>query len=240
MEPILSVKDLSLTFPDGKKIFEQAELSLYPSETIGLWSPNGTGKTSLFRIITGLLLPQQGEVLLRGKLIKSEKDFRELRLRVGFVLQNSDDQLFFPQVIDDVAFGPLNQGLKEDQAKQVSEETLDKLGILNLKNSLSFELSGGQKKLVTLACVLSMRPDVLLLDEPTNGLDVEAKKRLVEVINRIEASKIIISHDPEVLSLTCSRFVTVSDYRIQEISKPDLHEHRHAHFFGQIPHSHDE
>lgn len=114
------------------------------------------------------------------------------------------------------------------------------MGILELKDALSYELSGGQKKLVTLACVLSMKPQILLLDEPTNGLDVDSKQRLIEVINKIDAAKIIISHDPEMLSSTCTKFATIRNCRIESIAKPEMHEHWHTHFYGGVPHTHHE
>lgn len=114
------------------------------------------------------------------------------------------------------------------------------MGILELKDALSYELSGGQKKLVTLACVLSMKPQVLLLDEPTNGLDVDSKQRLIEVINKIDAAKIIISHDPDMLSSTCTKFSTIRNCRIESIAKPEMHEHWHTHFYGGVPHTHHE
>lgn len=138
--------------------------------------PTEPVKLLLFRVVTGLLKPQTADIFLEDKAVTNEEEFKALRLKVGFVLQHADDQLFFPQVIDDVAFGPLNQGLSEKEARKVSEEALSNLGILELKDALSYELSGGQKKLVTLACVLSMKPQVLLLDEPTNGLDVDSKQ----------------------------------------------------------------
>lgn len=174
-------------------------------------------------------------IYLEDKAVSDEAGFKALRLKVGFVLQHADDQLFFPQVIDDVAFGPLNQGLSEEEARKVSEEALSTLGILELKDALSYELSGGQKKLVTLACVLSMKPQVLLLDEPTNGLDIDSKQRLIEEINKIDAAKIIISHDPEMLSSTCTKFATIRNCRIESIAKPEMHEHWHTHFYGGVP-----
>ena len=237
---LLEIKNLNLTYPNGKKIFENAEISLQAGESQALWSPNGTGKTSLFRVITGLLKPQAADIYLEDKAVSDEAGFKALRLKVGFVLQHADDQLFIPQVIDDVAFGPLNQGLSEEEARKVSEEALSTLGILELKDALSYELSGGQKKLVTLACVLSMKPQVLLLDEPTNGLDIDSKQRLIEEINKIDAAKIIISHDPEMLSSTCTKFATIRNCRIESIAKPEMHEHWHTHFYGGVPHTHQD
>lgn len=237
---LLEIKNLNLTYPNGKKIFENAEISLQAGESQALWSPNGTGKTSLFRVITGLLKPQAADIYLEDKAVSDEAGFKALRLKVGFVLQHADDQLFFPQVIDDVAFGPHNQGLSEEEARKVSEEALSTLGILELKDALSYELSGGQKKLVTLACVLSMKPQVLLLDEPTNGLDIDSKQRLIEEINKIDAAKIIISHDPEMLSSTCTKFATIRNCRIESIAKPEMPEHWHTHFYGGVPHTHQD
>lgn len=96
------------------------------------------------------------------------------------------------------------------------------------------------EKLVTLACILSMKPQILLLDEPTNGLDVDSKQRLIEVINKINAAKIVISHDPEMLSSTCTKFSTIRNCRIESIAKPEMHEHWHTHFYGGVPHTHHE
>ena len=127
---LLEIKNLNLTYPNGKKIFENAEITLQPGESQALWSPNGTGKTSLFRVVTGLLKPQTTDIFLEDKAVTNEEEFKVLRLKVGFVLQHADDQLFFPQVIDDVAFGPLNQGLNEKEARKVTEEDLSNLGIL--------------------------------------------------------------------------------------------------------------
>ena len=115
---LLEIKNLNLTYPNGKKIFENAEITLQPGESQALWSPNGTGKTSLFRVVTGLLKPQTADIFLEDKAVTNEEEFKALRLKVGFVLQHADDQLFFPQVIDDVAFGPLNQGLSEKEAQR--------------------------------------------------------------------------------------------------------------------------
>ncbi len=236
---VLEIKNLSFSYPDGEELLSGLNFRLEKGCSAGIWSPNGTGKTSLFKIITGLLKAKSGEILLYGKSVQTEEDFRALRLKVGFVLQHPDDQLFFPEVIDDVAFGPLNEGLSEGEAWVRAHETLVSLGIEHLEHSLSFELSGGQKKLVTLAAVLSMKPDVLLLDEPTNGLDAAARKRLIEIINRFEGEKIIISHDPDMLAETCSRFFTITDKKLSEIKAPQIHEHRHSHFFGAEQHSHN-
>ena len=236
---ILEVKDLSFSYLNGAQIFNQANLSVFSNDRLGLWGPNGSGKTTFFRLLTGLDKAQQGEILFNGKLCATKKDFEALRLKVGLVLQHPDDQLFFPEVIEDVAFGPLNQGLTQQEAKEKSVKILEKLGIAHLAHSLSFKLSGGQKKLVTLASVLSMDPEMLLLDEPTNGLDTKSRERLIDVIKEIEVPMIIVSHDPDVLRLTANRFETIEEGKFVSIDAPIEHVHSHSHFFGQLNHSHN-
>lgn len=235
---LLEIKDLSFGFPEKDELYRDSDLQLYQGQNLGFWSPNGSGKTTLFKIITGLIKPQQGQIFLNGSLISSEADFRFLRSKIGFVLQHSDDQLFFPEVIDDVSFGPLNLGLPEEEALSLSMRALDRLGIASLAHCLSYELSGGQKKLVTLASVLSMNPEVLLLDEPFNGLDEKSRKLLISHINSLECAKIIISHEPELLLETCDSFITIQDKKIVAVSAPTIHEHRHAHFLGGTEHTH--
>lgn len=115
---------------------------------------------------------------------------------------------------------------------------LERLGISSLAHSLSFELSGGQKKLVTLAAVLSMSPEILLLDEPSNGLDEKSRHLLISQINSQDCAKIIISHEPELLIETCDSFITIQEKKIVPVPAPTIHEHRHAHFFGGTEHTH--
>ena len=237
-ELLLELKGISFGFPEKEPLYRQTGLSLRKGQNLGFWSPNGSGKTTLFKIITGLIQPQEGEIFLKGKPISSESDFRELRSKVGFVLQHSDDQLFFPEVIDDVSFGPLNLGFSEEEALSASINALERLGISSLASALSFELSGGQKKLVTLAAVLSMNPEILLLDEPSNGLDEKSRRLLISQINSLNCAKIIISHEPELLLETCDSFITIHEKKIVPVPAPTVHEHRHAHFFGGTAHTH--
>lgn len=238
-DKILEVKNLSFSYLDSTRIFNGANLSLGKSDRLGLWGPNGSGKTTFFRLLTGLDKAQEGEIYFNGKLCTSKADFEKLRLKVGFVLQHPDDQLFFPEVIEDVAFGPLNQGLSQQEAKDKSLSILDKLDIAHLAHSLSFKLSGGQKKLVTLASVLSMDPKLLLLDEPTNGLDSKSRMRLIDIINEIKVPMIIVSHDPDLLKATANRYETISDGKFIPIEAPIEHVHSHTHFFGQLHHTHE-
>ena len=189
------------------------DFALYPDRKIGLYGPNGSGKTTFFRLIMGLAAPQEGRILFHGRPLETEKDFRELRCKVGLVLQHAEDQLFCPTVLEDVAFGPLNLGCTQDEARDRAASTLERLGLAGFENRLTHRLSGGEKKLVSLATVLVMEPEALLLDEPTNGLDPEARQRIIGVLKTLPTARIIISHDWDFLAETSSEYLTVEGQR---------------------------
>lgn len=174
----LEIKDLSFSYRPGLPILENLSLILQEDQKIALRGHNGSGKTTLFRVIMGLLHPQKGTILLREKAIKEASDWRNLRDRIGMVFQDPDDQLFCPTLLDDVAFGPLNSGLGKEEARNISMSVLESLGISHLADCPPYTLSGGQKKLGSLATVLSMRPSFLLLDEPSAALDQDAMESL--------------------------------------------------------------
>ena len=159
--PIFSLKGISFGYGQCERmrpVLHDVDFSLHPGQRIGLYGPNGSGKTTLFRCITGLARPQSGQVLFHGAPLNDEKDFHELRCKVGFVLQHAEDQLFFPTVLEDVAFGPLNLGLAADEARERAIETLRDLGLAGFEDRLTHRLSGGEKKLVSLASVMAMQP----------------------------------------------------------------------------------
>lgn len=216
---VVALEDICFAYPE-REILRNASFELHPGDRIGLYGPNGSGKTTLFRLITGLILPQQGRVLLHGAPMNGEKDFRLLRRHVGLVLQNAEDQLFCPTVLDDVAFGPLNLGLTPDQARERAVLTLKEVGLAGFEDRLTHRLSGGEKKLISLAAVLAMRPEALLLDEPTNGLDPEARERIAEVLRGLPTARIIISHDRDFLENLSSSCLTIRDRRLIRTASP--------------------
>ena len=201
------------------------DFALYPDRKIGLYGPNGSGKTTFFRLIMGLAAPQEGRILFHGRPLETEKDFRELRCKVGLVLQHAEDQLFCPTVLEDVAFGPLNLGCTQDEARDRAASTLDRL-------------SGGEKKLVSLATVLVMEPEALLLDEPTNGLDPEARQRIIGVLKTLPTARIIISHDWDFLAETSSEYLAVEGQHFTDAAPSHAHAHMHVHPLGNKPHEH--
>lgn len=212
--------------------------SLFPGQRFGLYGPNGSGKTTLFRCITGLAHPQEGQVLFHGAPLRDEKDFYALRCKVGFVLQHAEDQLFFPTVLEDVAFGPLNLGLPAEEARDRAVETLRGLGLEGFEDRLTHRLSGGEKKLVSLAAVMAMQPEALLLDEPTNGLDNEARQRIIEILRRLDTARITISHDWDFLAQTSTQYLTIDHGRLSSCAPSSAHAHLHAHPLGNEPHAH--
>ena len=235
---IVELDHLSFAYAGGREVLRDACLSLRPNERIGLYGPNGSGKTTLFRLIMGLAKPREGDVLFHGRPMKDEKDFRALRCRMGLVLQHAEDQLFCPTVLEDVAFGPLNLGLSQDEARTRAVATLERLGLGGFENRLTHRLSGGEKKLVSLATVLAMEPEALLLDEPTNGLDPEARKRIIGVLKTIPTARIIISHDWDFLAETSSEYLTVVDGRLTDTAPSLAHALFHVHPLGDNPHEH--
>ena len=145
--PLLRLEDLSFAYPGGSTpILDSLSLTLQSGERLGLIGPNGSGKTTFFHIIVGLLKPQSGTVRFKGKPLIEEKDFRLLRKEVGLLFQDADDQLFSPTVLDDVAFGPLNLGLSVSDARARAEQTLATLGLTGYEQRLTHHLSGGEKK----------------------------------------------------------------------------------------------
>jgi cobalt/nickel transport system ATP-binding protein len=239
MPGLLELEKLSYAYPgDGRQVLREVDFRLDPGGRYGLIGPNGGGKTTLLGCMVGLIKPDSGRVLFRGREMGSEKDFKELRKDVGLLFQNADDQLFSPTVLEDVAFGPLNLGMDKEEARQTAEKTLERLGLAGYGERITHKLSGGEKRLVSLATVLVMRPAALLLDEPTTGLDPETRQRLLSILSDLDTALLIVSHDLEFLSRCTDRVYAMREGRLAEADRAVLHEHVHAHDHGDLPHSH--
>ncbi len=196
--PIFSLHKINFSYPDND-VLKEADFALNPGKKIGLTGHNGSGKTTLLHIIMGLLKPQSGKIRYMGREMESEKDFQELRKGVGLLFQQADDQLFCPTVLEDVSFGPLNLGKSPDEARKIAQYTLCTLGLSGYGDRVSYRLSGGEKKLVSLATVLAMEPKALVLDEPTNDLDPAMRKRLITILNSLDIAMLVVSHDLDFL-----------------------------------------
>lgn len=235
---LMELKGITYAWTNQKNVLNGLDLSLHEGERLGLMGPNGAGKTTLLHILMGLITPDSGSIELFGTIMKKRKQFEQTRLKIGFMFQNADDQLFCPSVLDDVAFGPLNQGLNKEKARQVARETLKALGLEGFEDRVPYRLSGGEKRMVALATVLSMRPRMLVLDEPTTGLSPEARERLVQTLTGLHIPQLIVSHEPDFLTETTDTIRAMQDGRIME-GNLVRHTHTHVHAEGDVPHRHE-
>ena len=215
----------------GRLVLDRVDLRLESGERLALAGANGACKTTLLLVIVGLESLHAGELVAFGRARREENDFRDLRQRIGFLFQDSDDQLFAPTVIEDVAFGPLNLGFTPAQAIERARAVLADLDLMSLEKRVTHHLSGGEKRLVALAGVLAMDPDVLLLDEPTNALDEAHLDRLTTRLADLPVAMILVSHDAHFLSTLSTRAVLLEDGRLKPaVAHRHQHRHDHVHF----------
>lgn len=220
MKPIISLEQVRVV-KRGRSVLDGLSLSLEAGERLAIVGDNGAGKTTLLRTIVGLE-PATGEVTAFGMRCRGEVDFRKVRTKAAYLFQDPDDQLFCPTVIDDVAFGPLNLGMSRQDAMDLARALLDELQLGHLADRITHHLSGGEKRLVSLAAVLAMRPEVLLLDEPTNALDQVHMARMFDILSRQSIAMIIVSHDWSLLERLTDRVVVL---RNGHLSPATLHRH---------------
>lgn len=236
---VIELENVSFFYPGGKTVLSGVDFQLRKGEKVGLIGPNGSGKSTLLYLLMGLQKPSAGVIRLFGEPVCTEAEFQQARRRLGLLFQNADDQLFSPTVIEDVAFGPLNLGMDPAQARKKARNTLEKLDLKDFEDRVTYLLSGGEKKLVALATILVMEPQVLLLDEPTTGLDETTCRRIMEILNEMEISTITVSHEYDFLARTTEKIFSIRQGRIQyDGSSADLHSHYHIHPAGAIPHGH--
>ncbi|OEU45604.1 MAG: ABC transporter ATP-binding protein [Desulfobacterales bacterium S7086C20] len=235
---IIKLEEISFSYPGHAPVIDRLNLSIHRGDQIGLTGSNGSGKTTLFHIIMGLLKPASGQVEILGQPVRNEKDFKCVRKKVGLLFQDADDQLFSPTVIEDVAFGPLNIGKSQDEAKTIAQKTLQYLGLAGFEDRITYKLSGGEKRLVSLATVLAMEPEVLLLDEPTTGLDEATEKRLVGILEDLEMSYLLVSHNMDFLMETTSYITSLVNGKISWDDALIPHTHVHTHKHGRYSHEH--
>ena len=235
---LINLENVHFAFPGAEAVLNGVSFKLFHGEKIGLIGPNGSGKTTLFHMIMGLIKPSSGSVEVFGRTMASERDFKSIRQKIGLLFQDSDDQLFCPTVLDDVAFGPLNQGKSVTEAKEIARQTLTSLGLFDMEDRVTYKMSGGEKRLVALATVLAMKPKVLLLDEPTNGLDPDTTKKMVHILSKLDLAYVFISHDMGFIEQTTDTVFGMINGSIISEGDTALHTHVHTHNFGRLVHSH--
>lgn len=197
-QPIIKLRNIYFHY-DSRVVLNNLNFELYEGERVGLSGANGAGKTTLLYIIMGLLKPHSGTVEVFGKIRQKEKDFIEVRQKIGFLFQDSDSQLFCPTVKEDIAFGPLNLGKTKEEALKIVKETCEILGLQGFEDRVTYKLSGGEKRLVSLATVIAMNPVCFLLDEPSSGLDEDTTRRVLDYLKNHAKTYIVVSHDRDFL-----------------------------------------
>jgi cobalt/nickel transport system ATP-binding protein len=210
-EPLIRITGLAAGY--DRQVLSHVDLELHKGERLALLGDNGAGKSTLLHTLVGLIPMTGGSIEAFGRLRRHEEDFREMRPRAGLVFQDPDDQLFCPTVLEDVAFGPLNMGQSMAEARAMALATLAQLGLSEFSSRITHRLSGGEKRLVSIAAVLAMRPEVLLLDEPTAGLDEGAYERLCALLLGLPQAMIIVAHEARFISRLASRAILLKDGR---------------------------
>lgn len=262
MRTIFDLHKVSYTYPGKFNALRDVSITVSAGEQVAIMGANGSGKSTLLSILDGLIYPTSGEFYAFGNLVTEDafdtlednEMSRYFRKKVGFVFQNPDVQLFCSTVFDEVAFGPLQMDLPKEEVKKRAEDVIAMVGIAHLRDRAPHTLSGGEKKKVCIASVLSINPDVLLLDEPTGGLDPRSQLWLIELLQELaKAGKTIVSatHDLDIIEQISTRAVVFGEdhtIKVDDSSKKIMNDlevllennliHRHMHRHGDLVHQH--
>lgn len=211
---MIEVKDVSFSYSSNKnEVLSNINFKIENNESVGIIGANGAGKSTILKLLVGLELDYKGNIAI-DELKVEKKNLYEIRKKIGYVFQEADAQLFMPTIYEDVAFAPKNYGYSKEETHKRTIDALKSVGIEELKDKPIYRLSGGQKKLASIATVLSMKPEILIFDEPTVALDPKNRRRFIEVINSLKETKIITSHDLDLIYDTCSRTILISKGKI--------------------------
>ena len=210
---ILKIENLSFSYEKDQKVLNDISMSAHDGESIGIIGSNGIGKSTLMKLLVGLFLDYEGKLEVAGHEV-NKKNLNHIREHIGYVFQDSDNQLFLSTVEDDVAFGPRNYGLSEEEVEEKVTAAIKKVHIEDLRKKQTYKLSGGEKKLAAIATILSMEPDIIIMDEPSIALDPRNRKNLIKILNEIPVLKLITSHDLDFIMDTCERCILLDDGQI--------------------------
>ena len=203
---MLAIEKLNYAYPDGHQAIRDINLNIKEGESIALVGANGAGKSSLFKLIIGIAEIKEGSIKVE-ELSVGKKTLKDIRRKVGMVFQNPDDQLFMTKVYDDIAFGPRNELLTEEEVEARVVNALEQLGITHLRDRMPHRLSGGEKRVIAIASVLAMNPRVILFDEPTSFLDPQARRNVINTLDSLKMTKIIATHDLDMALDICDRVI---------------------------------
>ena len=203
---MLEIEKLNYAYPDGHQAIRDINLKIEEGESIALVGANGAGKSSLFKLIIGISEIKEGSIKVE-ELAVGKKTLKDIRRKVGMVFQNPDDQLFMTKVYDDIAFGPRNELLTEEEVEERVVNALEQLGITHLRDRMPHRLSGGEKRVIAIASVLAMNPRLILFDEPTSFLDPQARRNVINTLDSLKMTKIIATHDLDMALDICDRVI---------------------------------
>ena len=209
---MIEFQNVSFSYEKGRPVLENISFRIEAGEAVGLIGANGAGKSTVMKLLLGLLAGE-GRILVDG-LSVGKRNLAEIRRRLGFVLQDSDDQMFMPTVFEDMIFGPMNYGLSREEAEARVDAVLEKLSLTDLKHRHNHRISGGEKRMAAIATVLAMEPEAVLMDEPTAALDPCNRRKVIRAIRELSGTKIVTSHDLDMILDTCDRVILLSDGRI--------------------------
>ena len=209
---MIEFQNVSCAYERGKPVLQDLSFSIGDGETVGLIGANGAGKTTLMKVLLGLQA-FEGQILVDGTALE-KRSLPEIRRKLGFVLQNSDNQMFMPTVYEDLIFAPLNYGLSRQEAEARADQALAQLGLEALKYRHNHKLSGGEKRMAAIATILAMEPSAILMDEPTSALDPYNRRVVIQTIQSLPQTKLITSHDLDMILDTCQRVLLLSGGRL--------------------------
>ena len=209
---MLEFRNVSFSYEPGTPVLDNLSFHIRKGETVGLIGANGAGKSTIMKLMLGLL-PAQGEILVDGMPV-TKQNLPPIRQKIGFVLQDSDNQMFMPTVYEDMIFGPRNYGLTREEADARVDRVLKELGLESLKHRHNHKISGGEKRMAAIATILAMEPEMIVMDEPSTALDPVNRRRVISTINSRKETKLIASHDLDMILDTCQRVILLNHGRI--------------------------
>ncbi len=212
-DTVISLKKVSYTYPDHTRAIDSLSFDVIRGEKVALIGPNGAGKSTLITLLNGVLLAT-GSIEICGEIL-NKNTVKSIRSKIGIVFQNPDDQLFSPSVFEDVAFGPMNFGISEPDLSQTVQKALSEVGLSGYEQRSSLQMSYGEKKLVSIATILSSNPELIALDEPTSNLDPYHRRKIIDWIKRSNRTILIATHDLDMLAETVQRIMIIKDGKIK-------------------------
>ena len=206
---MIEFQNVSFSYEKDRPVLRDLSFRIEKGEAVGLIGANGAGKSTVMKLLLGLL-QGEGRILVDGTEVRRET-LGEIRRKLGFVLQNSDNQMFMPTVYEDMVFAPLNYGLRREEADARVDAVLSELHLEELKHRYNHKISGGEKRMAAIATILAMEPEAILMDEPTTALDPYNRRVVINTIRQLDQTKLITSHDLDMILDTCSRVILLSE-----------------------------